>query len=549
MAGDPLWYYKVLGLHCDGTNGSTTFTDVKGKTVTANGNAQISTAQYPALTGKTSSGYFDGTGDYLSIPDSADWHLGSGDFTIRAHIRLAGYATNNAGTYHSTIVSQDLSTSRAFAFNVTGTSSSFTTLLFMGYSDNSTGTTVSGSYSFALNTWYLVEVCRVGNYVYLFVDGGLLNTGGTAFSRTLQDSSTTLKVGAQEYDVTYKYYLNGYISEVEIYKGVGLHTASYTPSTDPFADEYFSISGTVRDSSGNFASRLVRVYRRDTGALVGSVLSNATTGVWKQEAANTGATVTKHFAVCHDASATNFYRVLGLHCDGTNGSTTFTDVKGKTVTANGNAQISTAWYPTITGKTSSGYLDGSGDYLTVTHSGDLNFGSGDFTIRGRFRFQTTGTLQIIVDGRGTTNDYACAYAFWVNSSNNIVFYADSTGADANGGSWELTLTSTTAISASTEYDIEISRSGNTFRLFVGGTQEASTTQSLTIGNAASVVKIGAGVNGSGTTGYYANMYFSEIEIYKGVALHTANFTPSTDPFTDSTTATENALIYDDLTPT
>jgi len=253
--------------------------------------------------------------------------------------------------------------------------------------------------------------------------------------------------------------------------------------------------------------------------------------------------------VCHDASATNFYRVLGLHCDGTNGSTTFTDVTGKTVTANGNAQISTAWYPTITGKTSSGYLDGSGDYLTVTHSGDLNFGSGDFTIRGRFRFQTTGTLQIIVDGRGTTNDYACAYAFWVNSSNNIVFYADSTGADANGGSWELTLTSTTAISASTEYDIEISRSGNTFRLFVGGTQEASTTQSLTIGNAASVVKIGAGVNGSGTTGYYANMYFSEIEIYKGVALHTANFTPSTDPFTDSTTATENALIYDDLTPT
>jgi hypothetical protein len=237
--------YRKLAIHCDGANGSTTFTDIHGKTVTANGNAQISTAQYPALTGKTSSAYFDGNGDYLSIPDSADWHLGSGDFTIRAHIRLAGYATNNAGTYHSTIVSQDISTSRAFAFNVTGTSSSFTTLLFMGYSDNSTGTTVSGSYSFALNTWYLVEVCRVGNYVYLFVDGGLLNTGGTAFSQTLQDSSTTLKVGAQEYDATYKYYLNGYTSEVEIYKGVGLHTASYTPSPIPFADSAPAITDKV----------------------------------------------------------------------------------------------------------------------------------------------------------------------------------------------------------------------------------------------------------------------------------------------------------------
>jgi hypothetical protein len=257
MAGNLFWDKMVLGLHCDGTNGSTTFTDVKGKTVTANGNAQISTAQYPALTGKTSSGYFDGTGDYLSIPDSADWHFGSGDFTLRAHIRLAGYATNNAGTYHSTIVSQDLSTSRAFAFNVTGTSSSFTTLLFMGYSDNSTGTTVSGSYSFALNTWYLVEVCRVGNYVYLFVDGGLLNTGGTAFSRTLQDSSTTLKVGAQEYDATYKYYLNGYISEVEIYKGVGIHSSGYTPDTVPFNEGYLPSSGAlslIGNSQGNSTS-------------------------------------------------------------------------------------------------------------------------------------------------------------------------------------------------------------------------------------------------------------------------------------------------------
>ena len=247
MAGNLFWDKMVLGLHCDGTNGSTTFTDVKGKTVTANGNAQISTAQYPALTGKTSSGYFDGTGDYLSIPDSADWGFGSGDFTLRAHIRLAGYATNNAGEYQSSIVSQDIPTSRAFAFNVKGTSSSFTTMHFIGFSDNSTYTIVSGSYSFALNTWYLVEVCRVGNYVYLFVDGGLLNTGGTAFSRTLQDSSTTLKVGAEEYDATYKYYLNGYISEVEIYKGVGLHTASYTPSTDPFPDS----SSAIIDKTGN----------------------------------------------------------------------------------------------------------------------------------------------------------------------------------------------------------------------------------------------------------------------------------------------------------
>lgn len=89
MAGDQNWYSKVLGLHCDGTNGSTTITDVKGKTATRFGNTQISTAQYPPLTGKTSSLYFDGTGDYVTYATSADWAFGSGDFTVRLWARPA----------------------------------------------------------------------------------------------------------------------------------------------------------------------------------------------------------------------------------------------------------------------------------------------------------------------------------------------------------------------------------------------------------------------------------------------------------------------------
>jgi len=37
--------FTKLLLHCDGTDGSTTFTDESGKTVTAVGNAQIDTAK------------------------------------------------------------------------------------------------------------------------------------------------------------------------------------------------------------------------------------------------------------------------------------------------------------------------------------------------------------------------------------------------------------------------------------------------------------------------------------------------------------------------
>ena len=45
ITNDVFFENNVLLLHCDGTNGSTTFTDIKGHAVVVNGNAQISTAQ------------------------------------------------------------------------------------------------------------------------------------------------------------------------------------------------------------------------------------------------------------------------------------------------------------------------------------------------------------------------------------------------------------------------------------------------------------------------------------------------------------------------
>ncbi len=83
----------------DGTNGSTAFMDSgnNGKTVTAYGNAQVSTAQSKF---GGASAYFDGNGDYLSTPDSDDFYLGNNDFTLEAWVYK-----NNTGSVN--IVSQD----------------------------------------------------------------------------------------------------------------------------------------------------------------------------------------------------------------------------------------------------------------------------------------------------------------------------------------------------------------------------------------------------------------------------------------------------------
>ena len=56
-----------------------------------------------------------------------------------------------------------------------------------------------------------------------------------------------------------------------------------------FAFQVYAASGTVRDSAGNFAARAVRLYRRDTGALLGATTSNATTGAFSVQTEYSGA--------------------------------------------------------------------------------------------------------------------------------------------------------------------------------------------------------------------------------------------------------------------
>ena len=194
MAGNPYWDKLVLGLHCDGTNGSTTFTDVKGKTVTANGNAQISTAQYPSLTGKTSSGYLDGTGDYLSLPDSADWSFGTGNFTVKARVRF-----DSSNPSYQTIVSQFNTSSNWWFLRKEENTNNKLTAYFR------TGGTVKANYimtsswsSWAADTWYEIELVRSGSSVYIFVDGVSQTLTATVAVSTnnVGDVSSSLYVGS-----------------------------------------------------------------------------------------------------------------------------------------------------------------------------------------------------------------------------------------------------------------------------------------------------------------------------------------------------------------
>lgn len=225
---DPYWSSVVLAMHMDNTG----LTDVKGNTVTLNGGAARSSAQ--SKFGGYSA-YLDGNGDYLSLADSAGLTLGGGDFTIEGFIRLAAWPSLYSSDYYCALLAKDASGSREFSVQLVGTATSYATLRFVGFSDNTTSTTVDGSISLSLNTWYHLAVVRSGNTVYLFLDGALLNAGGTAFSRTLQNTSGALKVGGHLFDGTYLGYMNGYFDELRITKSAKW-TAGFTVPTEAYPD-------------------------------------------------------------------------------------------------------------------------------------------------------------------------------------------------------------------------------------------------------------------------------------------------------------------------
>ncbi|MCH7827478.1 MAG: hypothetical protein IIC75_05850 [Bacteroidetes bacterium] len=108
MAGGIDNFTKLM-LHMNGTDTSTVFTDdsASAHSVTANGNAQIDTAQ--SVFGGAS-GLFDGTGDYLSIPDNADFDVGGGDWCVDFRVR---FNTVPTGAEIAFFYNQYLSSSRA----------------------------------------------------------------------------------------------------------------------------------------------------------------------------------------------------------------------------------------------------------------------------------------------------------------------------------------------------------------------------------------------------------------------------------------------------
>jgi len=206
---------KLL-LHADGASNSTAFVDSSqaNKTLTAAGNAKISTTQ-----GKFggSSLALDGTGDYLTTPNSTDLNFGSGDFTIE----LWAYPTSTTAAIAAAKRSSaeygpvQIAIGSAATAYVSMTGSSWT------YS-------VSGGAP-VQNAWNHIAMVRSAGSLNIYVNG--VGASAIAINGALMVNATAFSIGAAS-DGAFPF--TGYIDDVRVTKDVARYTANFTPPAQAF---------------------------------------------------------------------------------------------------------------------------------------------------------------------------------------------------------------------------------------------------------------------------------------------------------------------------
>ena len=424
--------------------------------ITVNGDTSVQafspfapTAAYSAAT-VGGSGYFDGSGDYLTVPDNAAYEVGSDNFTEEFWI----YPTSASMT--GSIIDK-----RSSAGNYSECPqiqiASNQPIAYVSYSGSSWAVNINGSSNVKPYSWNHIALTRSSSTWTLWLNGA--SVGSATSSGTVYAGSSSLVIGAAssagEVPIT------GYLSSVRIVKGTALYTSAFTPPTAPLT------------------------------------------------------------AVANTQLLLNF----------TNGGIIDNTAKNVLETV-GNAQISTSVKKFGTGSLA---FDGTGDVLTAPASQYTNYinGSGDWTYEFWVYYNALPS-----GGTYGASIYAQDDGAGIVSPFNIVQQGNTwkLWASTNGSAWDIfdnVTLATTSLSTSTWYHIAFVRNAGTLKMYVNGTQAASTTLTANIqtNTTRKLWLFGTWQNNPSNAGGI-NGYIDDLRITKGVARYTTTFTPPTAAFAD-----------------
>lgn len=233
--------FTKLMLHGDGTNGSTTFTDSSASvhTQTAHGSCAISTAQ--SKFGGAAIKCATSTSDWLAASSSSDFDFGSGDFTIDYWVYQLSHA--------NPVVHVAREQTTTFPPFLIGYGGSQVYMSSTGSSwDVASGKTLGAE---VINGWSHLALVRSGTTFYTFRDGVQQDTWTS--SATLPTKTGAMGIGSGQSGN----YMNGYIDELRVSKGIARYTANFTPETSAYSVAGFTYVAPPTISASPTAQGLV----------------------------------------------------------------------------------------------------------------------------------------------------------------------------------------------------------------------------------------------------------------------------------------------------
>lgn len=182
------------------------------------GTAQIDTAQSKFGAGSL---LLNGSTDYISTPNSADFDMGDSDFTVDFWVRFGTvtectFVDNGSGNYGLRIFIES-NTLKATIYYDTGFAINF-----------------SGAWTPSTDTWYHIALVRNGATTTLYADGVVVASDSSQSMRTPNSAFVVGRNGPDDNG-----YVNGWIDEVRITKGLARWTADFSASlpTAKYADD------------------------------------------------------------------------------------------------------------------------------------------------------------------------------------------------------------------------------------------------------------------------------------------------------------------------
>ena len=209
--------YTTLLVTATGTSDNNNITDssTNNHTITVSGDAHAGTFS-PYRSGGYSVHLDDG--EEISFPDSANYHLSNGSFSIEAWVYPTSYDSPWSG-----VISQFSSSNRGW-----GLAFSSTQITFLGSTNGGSSTNVLGSVtsSVPLNRWTHLLVTRDSNTIRIFNNGVLVNN--FTESGTFNNSTNPLRIG--ELNSAASENFRGYLRDIRFLKG-SIPTEYQTSST------------------------------------------------------------------------------------------------------------------------------------------------------------------------------------------------------------------------------------------------------------------------------------------------------------------------------